>query len=204
MESSKKKRLAIFGILFFAACTFTFVFYDDVLNRMAYMLVREDVIEPSDVIVVLAGDNRGERMMTGIDLYKNGYGGKIVFWGGPIYWKITYAEFLLRQLKESGVPLEAAIYSDEKLTEESTRGEALVNIRLMKENGVRSFILVTSPFHTQRAGSVYEPLAEENGMVFYVRPSMDSRVKLTEWWKDRHSAKMVYYEWSKRFFYWLT
>jgi len=178
-----------------------YLLYDDVLNNMAKTLVREDKIQPSDAIVVLAGDRRGERMESGINLYKEGYGKYLVFWGGPIYWKIPLAELALRQIEEGGVPLEKVIWSEEKLEEFSTRGEANVNLRLLKNSGIRSFILVTSPYHTERAASVYDKLINGTDMKMYVYPSIDTAVRLNEWWTDRHSAKMVYYELTKKLFY---
>ncbi|MFQ5431271.1 MAG: YdcF family protein [Nitrospinota bacterium] len=199
------KRIAIALAAFFVVGGGALFFlYDDILNNMAKTLVREDIIQPSDAIVVLAGDRRGERMESGINLYKKGYGKYLVFWGGPIYWKISLAELALRQITEGGVPLEKVIFSEEKLDEFSTRGEANVNMRLLRENGIRSFILVTSPYHTARAASVYEKLINGTDMKMYIYPSIDTAVTLNEWWTDRYSAKMVYYELTKRLFYWLN
>ena len=199
------KRIAItFAVCFTVGGGALYFLYDDILNGMAKTLVREDKIQVSDAIVVLAGDVRGERMESGINLFKEGYGKYILFWGGPIYWKISFAELALRQLAEGGVPLEKTVWSEEKLDEFSTRGEAIVNLRLMKENGIRSFILVTSPYHTARAASVYEKMINGREMKMYVYPSIDTAVKLDEWWTDRQSAKMVYYELTKRLFYWLN
>ena len=199
------RRIAIASALFLAVGGGALYFlYDDILNDMAKTLVREDKIQPSDAIVVLAGDRRGERMESGINLYKEGYGKYLVFWGGPIYWKISLAELALRQIAEGGVPLEKVIWSEEKLDEFSTRGEAKVNLRLLKENGIHSFILVTSPYHTARAAAVYDKLINGTDMKMYVYPSIDTAVKLNEWWTDRYSAKMVYYELTKRLFYWLN
>ena len=200
------KRISIIvAVLFFTAAGSIYFLYDDVLNKMAQMLIREDKIEPSDAIVVLSGGNRkGERIETGIELMKAGYGKYLVFWGGTLYWKVTYADLIIRQLQEAGITDESVIWSDEELEENSTYGEALVNIRQMKQNGINSFILVTSPYHTSRAASVYEKLIREKGMKMYVQPSKDSSVKFSEWWRDRHSSKVVYYEWNKRIFYWLN
>ena len=199
------KRIAIAFAVFITVGGFAlYILYDDILNSVAQVLVREDKIQVSDAIVVLAGDRRGERMESGINLYKDGYGKKILFWGGPLYWKISLAELALRQLAESGVPLGDIIFSEEKLDEFSTRGEANVNFRLLKENGIRSFILVTSPYHTARAASVYEKLIEPTEMKMYVYPSIDTSVRLNEWWTDRNSAKKVYYELTKRLFYTLN
>ncbi|MBF0538197.1 MAG: YdcF family protein [Nitrospirae bacterium] len=196
-----------------------YVYHESILNYMASQLVYSDPlptvvgsdplptvvgkddIKPIDAIVVLTGDYTGERLMTAIDLLKKGYGKYIVFWGGPIYWKVTIAELYLRQLQESGVQPERAVWSDERLTQLSTTAEAQVNMRLLKGRGARSFILVTSDYHTARARNVYKDIARNNGMTMFVYPAPDSTVKLQGWWRDRSSAKVVFIELQKTVWY---
>ena len=71
-------------------------------------------------------------------------------------------------------------------------------MKLLKNIGARSFILVTSDYHSARL-DIYAPLAEKNGMKMYVYPSQDSDVNLEGWWKDRTSAKIVFMELKRRF-----
>jgi len=193
-------------ILFVCGLFLLVLFHQPLLNGLANQLVYKDVLKPADAIVVLAGDHTGERLMSGISLFKKGYGRKIVFWGGPVYWKITNGELFLRQLKENGIGPEFALWSEERLTENSTRGEAQVNMKLLKKMGAQSFILVTSDYHTSRARFVYAPLARDSNMIMYVCPVQESTVKIRGWWKDRESAKTVLGEiertvWYKLFEY---
>ncbi len=175
--------------------------HEPVLNYLANQLVYKDDIKPCDAIVVLQGDYTGDRLMTAISLFKGGYGKKIVFWGGPVYWKITNAELFLRQLKASGIGPEFAAWSDERLVQMSTEGESQVNVKLLRKLGAKSFILVTSDYHTARARRVYSGLARKNGMTMYVFPAQDSSVTLKGWWKDRQSAKIVLLEFEKALWY---
>lgn len=168
---------------------------------MASQLVYEDDIKPCDAIVVLAGDNTGDRLIAGVSLFKKGYGRYIVFWGGPAYWKITHAELFLRLLKEYGVGPEFAVWSEEKLFENSTGGEAEVIMRLLERKGAKSFILVTSNYHTARAREVYAPLARKNRMAMYVYPAQDTSINIKGWWKDRESAKNIILEFEKTLWY---
>lgn len=178
-----------------------YLFHTPILNSMARQLVYEDDIKPCDAIVVLAGDDTGDRLITGISLFKKGYGGYIVFWGGPVYWKITHAELFLGLLKEYGVSPEFAVWSEEKLLENSTRGEAEVNMKLLERKGAKSFILVTSNYHTARAREVYAPLARKHQMAMYVYPAQDSSIRIEGWWKDRESAKNILLEFEKTLWY---
>lgn len=191
------KALLLFSIILYLF----YLLYAPVLNYIANELVYRDKVIPSDAIVVLTGDGTGERLMAGISLFKKGYGKKIVFWGGPIYWKVTIAELFLRQLKENGIGPKSAVWSEERLLQYSTAGEEQVNMKLLKNIGARSFILVTSDYHSARARYIYAPLAEKNGMKMYVYPSQDSDVNLEGWWKDRTSAKIVFMELEKTVWY---
>jgi uncharacterized SAM-binding protein YcdF (DUF218 family) len=200
MRFLKKRWRWVFAGLAFVVLVL-FIFHAFILNALAQTLVRDDALRPCDAIVVLTGDYTGERLEEGIDLLKKGYGKHIVFWGGPIYWKITYAELYLRQLKENGVGTEQAVWSEERLDEVSSDGESVVNMKLLRSSGAHSFILVTSGYHTARAGRVYKKLARQNGMEIFVHPSKDSRVKMREWWKDRDSAKVIFMEFQKTAWY---
>lgn len=119
-----------------------------------------------------------------------------------MYWEITHAELFLRQLESAGIPKSAALWMEEELADGTTRGEAKENMRLLRQISANSFIVVTSPYHTARAGRIYTRLANKNGMTVYIYPARDSDVRLTEWWKDHHSAKLIYYEISKTVYYW--
>ena len=189
--------LLLTAVLLLAA----FLFHGPILNRIAKKLVYQDDIKRSDAIVVLAGDSTGERLATGISLFKKGYGKYIVFSGGSLYWKIHYADLFLQQLRENGIKPEFAVYSTVPLPQVSTEGEAIVNIGLLRNKGAKSFILVTSDYHTARARFVYAPLARKYGMAMYVCPAQDSTVKLHDWWKDRESAKTVLIEFEKTIWY---
>lgn len=197
VASTRIKALLFLSIML----CFFYLVHAPVLNYIANQLVYSDTVDPSDAIVVLVGDPTGERLMAGISLFKKGYGKSIVFWGGHAYWNVTYAELFLKQLKESGIGPEIAVWSDEKLLQNSTVGESQVNIKLLKNISAKSFILVTSNYHSARARYIYAPLAERNGMKMCVYPSHDSSVKLEGWWRDRESARIVFLELQKTLWY---
>lgn len=197
---SAKRRIRV-SLIIFCILAALYLFRDPILNYMASRLVYKDDIKPCDAIVVLVGDDTGDRLITGISLLKKGYGRYIVFWGGPAYWKITHAELFLRLLKEYGIGPEFAVWSEEDLLENSTRGEARVNIKLLESKGARSFILVTSDYHTARAREVYAPLVRKDRMTMYVYPAQDRSIKIEGWWKDRESAKNIILEFQKTLWY---
>ncbi|MBI5637191.1 MAG: YdcF family protein [Nitrospinae bacterium] len=196
-----KKLLKIAAAITAAVVLLAALFHTPLLNALAGSLVRNDALRRADAIVVLTGDRNGDRMAEGIRLYKEGLGAYIVFWGGQIYWKYNYADLLLGQLKESGIGSEHVAYSTREIMPYSSEGEARENIRTLKSRGAKSFILVTSHYHTARAGRVYDRLAAESGMAVIVHPADDSLVHIHGWWKDHDSAKMIYLELQKALWY---
>ncbi len=180
-----------------------YLFHEAILNKVGSALVKKDVIQPSDAIVVLTGDYTGTRMHAGISLLKSGMGKYIVFNGGKEYWTINYSELVLRQLSAEGIKPEQAVWSDDDQNSRNTRDEALANLRLLTEKGVKSFILVTSDYHTARSARVYERLAKNHEMSMYIYPVQDPNVILNGWWRDRASAKNVLIEWEKTIWYFM-
>ena len=65
----------------------------------------------------------------------------------------------------------------------------------MRRLGAHSFLLVTSDYHTRRAGSYFRPLA--NGMEMRVIAAPDEYFRWDSWWRNREGMKVFYMEWSK-------
>lgn len=181
----------------------SYLFHETILNKIGSALVKKDTIKSSDAIVVLSGDYTGTRMHAGISLLKKGMGKYIVFNGGKEYWTINYSELVLRQLHAEGIKPEQAVWSDDDKNSRNTHDEAIANLHILAEKGAKSFILVTSDYHTARAARVYEPLAQKYKMSMYVFPVQNPTVKLNNWWRDRESAKIVFIEWEKTIWYFL-
>jgi uncharacterized SAM-binding protein YcdF (DUF218 family) len=173
------------------------IFHAPLLKGIGKALVRKDVITPADCIVVLAGDATGERMNGAISLFKNHYAENIIFWhGSPHFIKTAF-----RQFKANGVTRDKVTFSTQELAENNTYGEALVNISLLQQKHFQSFILVTSDYHSSRAGRVYASLAAKNRMIMKVYPVQEKGIDLNGWWKNSDSRKEVLSEWKKTVWY---
>ena len=126
-----------------------------------------DEAQPADAIVVLgAGVWRGrpspvfrERINHGILLYEQGYAEKLIFTGG-IGNRDTLSEAAVAReyAIENGVPSEAILIEE---TSTSTI-ENLQNAQMVAaENGVDSFLIVSTPFHMKRAMQITADLDME-------------------------------------------
>lgn len=185
------------GLACIALLLLMYAFHAPLLNLIGKALVRSDEIKSADCIVVLAGDSTGERMNGAIKLFKNGYAGHIAFWVGEKH----YLKSALEQLEDNGVSKDKIVWSNQKLDENNTYGEALVNIELLKQKHFHSFILVTSDYHTARSGRVYASLTARNKMTMNVYPVQEKGIALDHWWKNNASREAVLSEWQKTIWY---
>jgi uncharacterized SAM-binding protein YcdF (DUF218 family) len=100
-------------------------------------------------------------------LYHQGLARRVIATGGPTEQGPTEAEVLTRVLAEAGVPLAAII-------PETQARNTIQNIRysraIMRERGWRAALLVTEPFHINRAALI----ARDAGLIVYPSPAVDS------------------------------
>jgi uncharacterized SAM-binding protein YcdF (DUF218 family) len=152
-----------------------------------------DAPEPSDLIVVLAGET-DRRPARALQLLEQRYGNRVIL-DVPSQAK-TYG-FTQLQLAEKYVqdfPRAAAI-SICPIEGLSTRDEARdVEKCLAREDGKR-ILLVTSDFHTRRALSIFRH--ELRGKVFSVAAARDDSQFGVKWWTHRQWAKTFVDEWLR-------
>jgi len=173
------------------------------------LLISNDDLKQSDIILVLSGGS-GERIEEAVKLYNEGYAPLILVSSIPFPDKTFFAEdyknrtswgalmtsFAIRK----GVPESSIIKY--KSDSESTIDEARLITLYLKDKGYKSLILVTSDFHSRRAGIVFRRYADINGLRLIVHPAPDVFKK--EWWKVRSRKKIVLLEYIKSFYYMLT
>jgi uncharacterized SAM-binding protein YcdF (DUF218 family) len=117
--------------------------------------------EKADTILVLAGDNSGNRIRKGGELARQGYAPSVLVSGPDGFYGYLESELAIDFAVKQGFPRELFISCPMLSKERSTRGEAAVMIRELRNRGVHRFLLVTSDFHTRRAGSIYRTMAPD-------------------------------------------
>jgi hypothetical protein len=153
----------------------------------------ESTDEPvrSDAVVVPSGDVLGNRLIAGARaLMETGSGRLVVFLqGGGLHdQRQVAADFLERE----GVDL-----SRVRLVPPggSTAEEAGAFSALADRCGWRSAIVVTSPYHTRRAGWLFRRAL---GFPFLVRVLSDGEpYDRWTWWSDNTTTEEVVLEWTK-------
>lgn len=169
--------------------------------NMPYYLKVEQPLSKADAIVVLGGE-RGERAKEGIRLYNQGFAKRIVFSGGLIGWNITDAEVMKSQAIKSGIPEKAIIIEkDSQSTEENAR----FVLPILKKAKIKSIILVSSPYHTRRAGMIFNDIFKNQDIRIIIRSVESNEYTIynpNKWWtrhEDRQyvlseAAKIIYYK----------
>mgnify|MGYP000202676236 FL=1 len=174
------------------------------MNGVSNFLVHSDPLEPAEAIVVLSGSGTGNRIEAGVKLFKKGLGKFIVISGDEIY-PGYYTHTLMKNYAINlGVP-EDKIIASRIEGEISTWGEGIDNLKKLEENNFKSFILVTSAFHTYRARTIYDQLISDFGYNFKwsAYPAEDPLVPIKDWWKERTARKAIFIEFIKLLYFYI-
>jgi uncharacterized SAM-binding protein YcdF (DUF218 family) len=140
----------------------------------------EDPLEKADAIVAISGDT-GARADTAIALWKQGYAPVIVFSGAAVDPdSVSSAEIMRREALRQGVPLSATLIEAVSATTEENASEVA---RLMVQSGLRSAILVTSPYHQRRAALLFARSFEPAGLALRRYPARDPEWDPNFWWR---------------------
>jgi hypothetical protein len=185
----RKGAMKRMGLLAFALLAVLLVGF--AANAGGFLVV--DAPQPSDVILVLAGetDRRPERAL---QLLAQGYGKQIVL-DVPTNAKIY--EFTQIQLAEKYIQdlPQGALVSVCPIDGLSTRDESKDAEKCIAREGGKSVLIVTSDFHTRRALSVFR--REIPGHAYSVAAAREGTQFGERWWTHRQWAKTFVDEWLR-------
>jgi uncharacterized SAM-binding protein YcdF (DUF218 family) len=156
--------------------------------------------QPADVILVLGGDTTGERASTGCDLLRQGHAPQLWLSGNQIFFGQHEADAALAWLVARGCP--ASQIKSFRLDIDSTRDEALAFGQLFRQAGFKRYILVTSNFHTRRAGATFRQL--NPSLEAIVVAASGDPLPLNSWWQRRRDRRTFLTEWLKTVSYWFN
>jgi uncharacterized SAM-binding protein YcdF (DUF218 family) len=171
----------------------------------AHLLICDDPL-PShlDVAVVLQGSILGEkaRIAGAVRLVQQGIADKILvsvpkesYWGQPMA-PVAYAyneKLYGHEMASHFVFCE----TDEDV--DSTEQESRILLNCVQGEGWHSVAVVTSDYHTRRAGIVWRQMLREkhSSVQFWVHSVPDPEFRASAWWRDRRSAKYWFLECAK-------
>ena len=168
------------------------------LAAMGRALIHDDGAAKAEIAVVLAGDFFGYRVTKGAELVRQGYAPQVLVSGPPggIY-AINEADAAIRFAIAKGYPAEwfVPLYHNGL----STREEAGAVLDALQQRKIRSFLLVTSDYHTARARRIYLDAERRRGGGPDLRTvaSPDRYFNAANWWRNREGRKIEFMEWTK-------
>lgn len=202
-------------ILFLLAVIFLFLFfsYPYFLKKLGYFLICEQSPQKADVIVALNGRDV-ERSLAAVDLFQKGYANLIVLGrggeqaGSEEFSKRVSSDFdrkifFQRAIEAMGIPKNSFKLIGDGVT--STYDEALTTKQFLKESGYRSMLLVTSKWHSKRAYLTFKSVFKDDGAIrITIYPSKYDTFSPDTWWKNKNDAVLVFYEYVRLIYYFLS
>src|SRR5438034_7456632 len=119
------------------------------LSALGAYLIRADPPAPADYAVVLAGDPTGNRIIKAAELVRHGLVRKAVVDGPMGYYGVNESDLAVNFAVKKGYPEDYFVKFPIAAT--STREEAGLVTAELHRLGARSFLVVTSAYHTRRA-----------------------------------------------------
>lgn len=160
------------------------------------VLIHDEAPVKADIAVVLAGDQWGLRVLKAAELARAGYVPAVLV-SGPPYYDMHECDAAIAFAVNRGFPRELFIPLPNSAL--STREEARAVLDELARRNVRSFLLVTSNYHTARSQRIYrsEESHRGGGPEFHTVAAPDRYFTPTGWWRSRESLKLVFFETSK-------
>ncbi|MDY0019434.1 MAG: YdcF family protein [Anaerolineae bacterium] len=166
------------------------------------LLVRADAPCQADAIVVIGGDHKPDRVRRAVELYQQGYAPVVIISAGTQVAEgeeiLPEAEVMRRQAVAMGMPESALLIEDQS---QSTFQNAYYTAELLRARGYDSILLVTSTYHSRRAGHIFGEVFEATVSIS-VQPSPADPCAIC-WWFHADQARVVLYEYYNWGRYWL-
>jgi uncharacterized SAM-binding protein YcdF (DUF218 family) len=149
----------------------------------------------ADLIVVLAGDGYGHRMLRAAELVKQGYATKVLVSGAPGFYDLHESDLAIPFATRRGYP--AAWFTPLVLNVNSTQEEALAIRPELEKRHAHRVVVVTSDYHTRRALRMLR--ARWPGVEIHMVAAPDEFFSIYGWWRTREGRKIFFLEWIKTF-----
>jgi uncharacterized SAM-binding protein YcdF (DUF218 family) len=175
-----------------------YIFRGPILTAAGQFLIADEPPRKVDLIVSLAGDEFGLRALTAGKLVKEGDAPYALISGVPGL-LMNEADELIRFAELHGYP--GSYFRPFRHTSDSTKSESAALAADLKTRGVHSILLVTSNYHSRRAGEIMRRAAP--WLEVHTVAAPDRYFSANGWWKTRSGQRTFLYEWLKTFSAWL-
>jgi uncharacterized SAM-binding protein YcdF (DUF218 family) len=176
-----------------AAVLLAFLFHARILTALGSYLDQSGPPEKADAVFVLGGDANGHRILKGAELVRQGYAPRVVVSGPAGNYGYYECDLAIPFAVRAGYPESYFVpFPNHAL---STHEEAAAAAAEFHALGAHRILLVTSVFHTRRAGGDFRAAAP--GLTFIVVSAPDEYFTADGWWHNREARKTFLIEWLK-------
>ena len=200
MKSQPRTRPLRSGLLLLAALVvIAAIFHTQILSALGGYLVQAEPPQKADAALVLAGDSWGNRILTGAQLVRDGYVPKVLVSGPDGAYGNYESDLAIPFAVKHGYPESYFVHLEHH--GRSTVAEAQAVLVAIRRMGVKRLIVVTSNFHTRRAGRIFRAQAPDLTILMVAAP--DQYFTPDGWWHNREGQKTFLEEWEKTVANWL-
>jgi uncharacterized SAM-binding protein YcdF (DUF218 family) len=167
------------------------------LAALGRYLVRAESPAPADLIVVLAGDYSGNRILAAGDLVRRGFAPKALVSGPSGEYGLHETDLAVPFAVRHGYP--ESYFIPLPNDDRSTKDEASDVLAALVNRNASRIDIVTSNYHTRRAGNIYRALVPKlaPGLEIHMVAAPDLYFTPDGWWKNREGRKTFLLEWMK-------
>ena len=171
------------------------IFSGPIMRAMGTLLINDGPPVPADLIVVLAGDSPGGRLLKGAELGREGFAPAVLVSNGGSDYSHTEAELAV----EFGIlhGYSPDLFIPAKWSSFSTAEECREVLREFRKRGGHKLIVVTSLWHTARTSRIYHRNAPD--LEIHVVSAGDPNWNDGKWWITREGRKIFFLESVKSF-----
>lgn len=188
-----KRLLRTLALILACVALLGLIFHNAVLAGLGSYLVKAQSPEKADIALVLAGDADGNRILAAAQLARRGYIPKVLVSGPGGIYGYHECDLAIPFAVKAGYPESYFVHFENEAR--STKEEAQDAVARLHQMGVHKVLLVTSDYHTRRAGGIFRSAAPD--LQFVVISAPDRSFTAAGWWHSRQGQKVAFFEWVK-------
>jgi uncharacterized SAM-binding protein YcdF (DUF218 family) len=170
-----------------------------ILTALGGFLVSASPPEKADIALVLAGDASGHRILTAAALERRGYVPLVLVSGPAGEYDYHECDLAIPFAVKRGYP--ESYFAHAENDAKSTGEEAAAIVPELRRRNIHKLLLVTSNYHTRRAGAIFRRAAPDLTVITVAAP--DDSFTPDGWWRGREGRKTFLTEWEKNVALWL-
>ena len=166
------------------------IFVKPIFRGIGSLYVQDGPPVAADIIVVLAGDNSGRRILKAAELARQGFAPAVLANSSELDYGHTESELAAEYAIGKGYSPD--LFITVNWTAHSTVEEAGQAVAELRRRRVHRILVVTSLWHTGRSGRIFRRLAPE--MDIHMVGADDPAWHDGNWWIEREGKKIFFLE----------